>query len=746
MIDEITVTVPVVSPLSRAVCKLLSQSGLAKVALASASADAPAFNVSRKSAQSSLKSYSFSSDYNTASYLGLCYGLANADSIVYSEWSVAKPESIAGLEKHLLLRTFISGHQLTFADILVWQKIQVKLDSVANSENIKRWLSYMNSVLGENESQSVSSTTPAAPAAPTTTKKMKPTSPETSESANRPPRAPREPRTEKKDEANMENKLKNAEFGKVVTRFPPEPSGYLHIGHAKALIINDFFARSYGGKLIVRFDDTNPCKEKMEFEEAILSDIGLLGIKPDLVTYTSDSFSKLQDLAIQLIKDGLAYVDDTPVDVMRDQRGKGVESVCRSGNSVEKNLELFQVMLQGTELGQKCCLRAKISMTHKNKCMRDPVLYRTIIDTPHHRFGFQFKAYPTYDFACPVVDSIEGVTHACRTIEYADRDEQYAWVIEACKLRSVEIYEFSKTNFVNTCLSKRKLTWFVDNNVVEGWHDPRFPTIRGILRRGLTLEALREFVLTQGASRATNLMEWDKIWAINKQKIDLVVPRYAAVDANQHVELFLTDAPEVETVHMDFLHPKSPELGKKAVITFNKILLEKEDAKEIEAGEEVTLLHWGNVIVDRIEKLPSSLPEHEKVIRLVGHLNLAGSVKTTKRKLHWVPQVQRLTTVILREFDHLITKKKLEEDDDFKQFVNPVSIHDTFAVGDPLLKNLQKGDKVQLERRGYYIVDEPATPKNGFVPVFIFIPDGKTKAMSNIQGKVDLSALAGKGK
>ena len=662
-------------------------------------------------------SVGFVSDLSCSMYLAMTFpstGLfpsTEPKMASWLEWSnltQVTPQAVSSLDTYLALRTYLIGHQLTLSDICVWSTL-AKLKTPTTG-NVKRWFEHLSgaqhfAASGLIESKSAPSDKP-----------------------------------KKRDEANMEGKLIGAEMGKVVTRFPPEPSGYLHIGHCKALIINESFARAYQGKLILRFDDTNPCKEKMEFEEAMLEDIGKLGIKPDQVTYTSDSFGKMEEFAHQLIKDGLAYVDDTPVDEMRDQRGKGVENASRS-RSVEENQKLFAEMLKGTELGQKCCLRAKIDMAHKNKCMRDPVFYRCIVDTPHHRFGFQYKAYPTYDFACPIVDSIEGVTHACRTIEYADRNEQFQWVIEALKLRPVSIYEFSKTNFVHTVLSKRKLTWFVENGVVPGWDDPRFPTIRGVLRRGLTIDALRDFVLTQGASRATNLMEWDKIWSINKQKIDPIVPRYAAVDAKSHVILELSDGPATETGHLDLLHPKNPELGKKLVLTYKRIMLEFDDAKNIEAGEEITLIHWGNMIVERIEGSGEG-------IKLFGRTHLQGNVKDTKKKLHWVPQLDesRLTKVTLREYDHLITKSKLEETDDFQQYINPQSIYDTPALGDPALKTLQRGDKLQLERRGYYIVDEPAQPKNDFTPVLVYIPDGKTKAMSNITGKVDLATLAGRAK
>lgn len=333
----------------------------------------------------------------------------------------------------------------------------------------------------------------------------------------------------KKDEANYEIGLEGAEMGKVVTRFPPEPSGYLHIGHAKAALLNQYFARKYQGRFIIRFDDTNPTKENIEFENSILEDLDLLGIhsSDSKITYTSNYFDKCEELAIKMIHEGKAYVDDTDQETMREERNKGAASKCRE-NSIEENLRRFQEMKKASEEGLKNCLRAKISPDHPNGCMRDPVLYRCNL-TPHHRTGSTYKIYPTYDFACPIVDSIEGVTHTLRTNEYHDRIEQYYWIIDALGIRKPFIWEFSRLNFVYTLLSKRKLNWFVNNKLVTGWDDPRFPTVRGILRRGLTVDALKKYILMQGPSTSTVSLEWDKLWAVNKQVIDLVAPRHTAI-------------------------------------------------------------------------------------------------------------------------------------------------------------------------------------------------------------------------
>jgi glutamyl-tRNA synthetase len=298
-----------------------------------------------------------------------------------------------------------------------------------------------------------------------------------------------------KTDGSFEVDLPGAEMGKVCTRFPPEPSGYLHIGHAKAALLNQYFAQKYNGRLIIRFDDTNPSKEKDEFVDSILQDLETLGVKGDVITYTSDYFPQLMEMCEKLIKEGKAYVDDTEREQMQLERKALIESKCRN-QTVEENLKLWQEMVAGTARGVQCCVRGKLDMSNANASLRDPVYYRCN-PTPHHRVGSKYKVYPTYDFACPFVDSIEGVTHALRSSEYHDRNDQYYRVLDDMQLRRVHVWDFSRLNFVYTLLSKRKLQWFVDNGKVEGWHDPRFPTVRGITRRGLTVEALKQFILSQ---------------------------------------------------------------------------------------------------------------------------------------------------------------------------------------------------------------------------------------------------------
>ncbi|KAK8357766.1 hypothetical protein V6Z12_A05G439200 [Gossypium hirsutum] len=443
-----------------------------------------------------------------------------------------------------------------------------------------------------------------------------------------------------------------AELGKVRLRFAPEPSGYLHIGHSKAALLNQYFVQRYQGEVILRFDDTNPTKESNEFVENLIKDVETLGIKYQMITYTSDYFPKLMDMAEKLIKEGKAYVDDTPREQMQKERMDGIESKCRS-NSVEENLKLWKEMIAGSERGLQCCLRGKLDMQDPNKSLRDPVYYRCN-PVPHHRIGAKYKLYPTYDFACPFVDAEEGITHALRSSEYHDRNAQYYRIQEDMGMRKVHIYEFSRLNMVYTLLSKRKLLWFVQMGKVDGWDDPRFPTVQGIVRRGLKIEALIQFILEQGASKNLNLMEWDKLWTINKKIIDPVCPRHTAVIEERKVLLTLTDGPDEPFVRIIPRHKKYDGAGEKATTYTKRIWIDYADAEYISVNEEVTLMDWGNAIVKEIIK-----DQDGNITQLVGVLHLQGSVKTTKLKLTWLAETSELVNLSLVEFDYLITKKKV---------------------------------------------------------------------------------------
>lgn len=471
--------------------------------------------------------------------------------------------------------------------------------------------------------------------------------------------------------------------------------------------------------------------------QSLLKDIDTLGIVYDNVTFTSDYFPQLLNMAEKLIHEGKAYVDDTPVAEMRTERTVGIEPRCRS-NTKERNLELWSEMINGSEHGKKCCLRGKLDFDNANKCLRDPVYYRCD-DTIHHRVGSKYKVYPTYDFASPFVDPLEGVTHALRSDEYRDREAQYHWIQQDMGVRKVEIFEFSKLNMVYTVLSKSKLSVFVQNGTVDGWDDPRLPTLQGMLRRGLKIEALTQFILEQGASTNQNLMEWDKLWSINKRIIDPICPRHTAVIEDGHVMVTLTNGPETPFVRNIPRHKKFGGAGEKCTTYTKNILIDYSDAEIISVGEEVTLMDWGNAIVKEIER-----DEAGKVVRMVGVLHLEGSVKTTKMKLTWLPESDDLVKLKLVEFDYLITKKKLgtkkekqkkkeeggQDKEEFLKAVNPITKKETLALGDSNLRNLKHGEIIQLERKGYVRCDVPFVSRSK--PMVLFaIPDGRQRSVSS---------------
>ncbi|KAL1593774.1 glutamate--tRNA ligase [Paraconiothyrium brasiliense] len=513
---------------------------------------------------------------------------------------------------------------------------------------------------------------------------------------------------QKDDGANYDIGLQDVGDGTgVVTRFPPEPSGYLHIGHAKAALLNDYFAHEkYKGKLILRFDDTNPTKEKQEFQDAIVEDLALMGIKPDSVSYTSDYFDHLYDVCVQLIKDGGAYADDTAQERMREERMDGIASARRDA-PVEENLAHFEEMKKGTEEGLRWCIRAKMSVDDPNKALRDPVIYRCNPEE-HHRTGATWKIYPTYDFCCPIVDSLEGVTHALRTTEYNDRDAQYQWFIKTLKLRGVYNWGFARLNFIRTLLSKRKLTKIVDEGVVTGWDDARMPTIRGVRRRGVVIPALREFILKQGPSKNIVNLDWHSFWATNKKHIDPVSARYTAIADAAKVPVTVVGAPAGVITEEKAKHVKY-DLGKKKVVFSKDIFLEQEDAQSFAKDEEITLMNWGNAIVRNISHSINPLASPSGLKTVTGielELHLQGDVKKTSKKVTWLSKDQNLVPVELVDFDYLITKDKLEEDDKLEDFLNKNTKTVTKAVADLNVADLKVDDVFQFDRKGYFRLDK----------------------------------------
>uniref|UniRef100_A0A673JZA0 proline--tRNA ligase n=1 Tax=Sinocyclocheilus rhinocerous TaxID=307959 RepID=A0A673JZA0_9TELE len=470
-----------------------------------------------------------------------------------------------------------------------------------------------------------------------------------------------------------------------------------------------------------------------DLSSVILEDVAMLHIKPDQFTYTSDHFPAILRMGEKLLQEGKAYIDDTPPDVMKQEREQRVESRNRN-NSVEKNMQMWEEMKKGTEFGQTCCMRAKIDMNSNNGCLRDPTLFRCK-NAPHPRTGSTYKVYPTYDFACPIVDSVEGVTHALRTTEYHDRDEQFYWVIDALGLRKPYIWEYARLNLNNTVLSKRKLTWFVDQGYVDGWDDPRFPTVRGVLRRGMTVEGLKQFIAAQGGSRSVVNMEWDKIWAFNKKVIDPIAPRYTALLSSQVIPVCISEAKE--EMKEVAKHPKNADVGMKPVWYGPKVFIEGADAETFTEGETVTFINWGNIIITKIHRDASGA-----ITSLDGRLNLENTDYKKTTKITWLTESSRAPFVptVCVNYQHLITKPVLGKDDDFKAYINKNSKIEEKMLGDPCLKDLKKGDLIQLQRRGFYICDQPYEPISPHSCkespcVLLYIPDGHTKEMPTAGSK-----------
>jgi bifunctional glutamyl/prolyl-tRNA synthetase len=498
--------------------------------------------------------------------------------------------------------------------------------------------------------------------------------------------------------------LPGAELGKVVVRFPPEASGFLHVGHAKAALLNYHYKEIFQGRLIMRFDDTNPAKEKEEYEEVILDDMKMLKIKYDHFSRTSDHFETILAYCEKLLKEGKAYVDNTDAETMKAEREAKKESKNRN-NSVAKNLELWEEMKKASEVGTTCAVRAKIDMNSMNGCMRDPTIYRCKPE-PHPATGTKYKVYPTYDFACPIVDSVEGVTHALRTTEYMDRDDQFMWFIDALGLRKPNIYAYARLNLTNTVMSKRKLTWLVETGAVEGWDDPRMPTVRGVFRRGLTVDALKQFIIAQGSSRSVVFMEWDKIWAFNKKVLDPVVPRHTTVDLVYRVPVRVSGvtAGSLKAAR----HPKNPDVGEKTVHYGPTVLIDGADAEQLKAGENATFINWGNLLVKAVNRGPDG-----KVASVEAEDNTDNKDFKKTLKLTWLCADEArcpLTPVVQVYYDHIISKAILDKDDDFKQFVGQDTKLEVEMLGDPELKSLKKGDIVQVQRRGFFICDSEYEP------------------------------------
>jgi len=388
--------------------------------------------------------------------------------------------------------------------------------------------------------------------------------------------------------------LPDAEFGKVVTRFPPEPNGYMHIGHAKATILGFEYAKKYQGKFIVRFDDTNPAVEKKEYYDAFLESFDWLGIKADLVRNASDDLTKYYEIARTMIQKYAAYVCACNQEKMRENRKAGVNCEHRS-QTADQNFTLWELMVSGETEAKHSTLRFVGDMQSLNTTMRDPVLFR-VVEHPHPLKGTLFRIWPTYDFNGPVEDSLDGVTHAMRSKEYELRDELYYAILDSANLRKPRIIEFSRLQLQNTTVSKRNLRKLIDEGKVKGWDDPRLPTISGLKRRGILPGAIREFVLSMGISKVESQPSWDLLESINRKLLDPIAKRLFYVE--NPVSLEIDGAPSIKVL-LKF-HPDE-KFGSRTIETDGRFLISASDASQLKIGSKFRLIEVYNCEVYSIQ-------------------------------------------------------------------------------------------------------------------------------------------------
>ena len=524
----------------------------------------------------------------------------------------------------------------------------------------------------------------------------------------------------------IEEDLKSGKFEAPLTRFPPEPNGYLHLGHAKSLCINFGLAQKYGGKTNLRYDDTNPTKEDTEYVDAIKEDIKWLGFQWEKECYASDYFDQLYEWAEELIRRGLAYVDDQTQAEMRANRGTvetpGTDSPWRN-RSVEENLRIFREMKDGKYADGEKVLRAKIDMAHPNMMFRDPILYR-IKHAHHHRTGDKWCIYPMYDYTHGQCDSIEHITHSICTLEFDVHRPLYDWFIETLGIYPSHQYEFARLNLTYTLMSKRKLLELVQKGIVAGWDDPRMPTLCGVRRRGYTAESLKMFCDKIGVSKRDQLMDIQLLeWCV-RQDLNARSNRYMVVQ--DPVKLTITNWPEGLVEWYDCpLNPAEPQGASRKVPFTGELLIDRADFMEdapkkffrLKPGGEVRLKYTyiikcdevvkdelGNIVELKCSYDPSTKPG-------------AGEWRSVKGTIHWV-STSHMKEVELRNYDRLFTladMSQVPEDKDYKDFLNPDSLVVSRAYAEPALLEDASGIAVQFERTGYYIKDKDSTPQN---PVF----------------------------
>lgn len=522
--------------------------------------------------------------------------------------------------------------------------------------------------------------------------------------------------------------LKSGKVQTVVTRFPPEPNGYLHIGHAKAIWINFTLADEFGGRTHLRFDDTNPVKEDVEYVNSIKEDVKWLGFEWEELHFASDYFEEIYNRAVLLIKKGKAYVDDLSAEQIREMRGTLTEPGQNSpyrDRSVEENLDLFARMRAGEFKDGEKVLRAKIDMASPNINLRDPVIYR-IVHASHHNTGDKWCIYPMYAFAHPLEDAIEGVTHSLCSLEFEDQRPFYDWTIAETEMPKVpHQYEFGRLNLLQTVTSKRKLKMLVDEGYVDGWDDPRMPTISGLRRRGVTPEAIKAFVYETGISKAYGSIDPKTLEHFIREDLKLRAPRTMAV--LDPLKVVITNYPEGQTEMLEAENnSENPDMGNRQIPFSREIYIEREDFMEnppskyfrLFPGNEVRLKHayfikCHDVIKDTdgnvVEIHCTYDPETKSGSGFTG--------RKVKGTIHWV-DASSAVPAEFRLYEPLIMDEEADEDTieekSFLDLVNPNSLKVVQGYVEPGLKDAKPQDKFQFFRHGYFNVDtkysEPGKP------------------------------------
>jgi glutaminyl-tRNA synthetase len=512
--------------------------------------------------------------------------------------------------------------------------------------------------------------------------------------------------------------LASGKYASILTRFPPEPNGYLHIGHAKSICLNFGLAQHFGGKTNLRFDDTNPAKEDIEYVDSIKEDVKWLGFEWEKECYASDYFDQLYAFAIQLIEKGLAYVDDSSAEEIAQQ--KGTPTVPGTGNafrnrSVAENLELFAGMKAGKFADGEKVLRAKIDLASPNMHMRDPLLYR-IKRAHHHRTGDQWCIYPMYDFAHGQSDSIENITHSICTLEFIPHRALYDWCIEQLGIYPSHQYEFARLNMTYTVMSKRKLLQLVEEGHVQSWDDPRMPTISGMRRRGYTAESIRDFCDRIGIAKRENSIDLSLLEFCVREHLNKIAQRRMVV--TNPIKLVITNYDKGEEILHSENNPEDPNSGTREVPFCNELWIEREDFMEeptkkyfrLGPGLSVRLKSAYIITCESFEKDASG---NITTVFATYHPDSKSGSDTSgmhvKGTLHWV-SAKHAVPVVLNEYDRLFNVEDVASaEGDFKDYINPNSLQSVEAYAEPALVQDAKDARFQFLRKGYFYQDTSST-------------------------------------